>query len=463
MISRFRRGQSLILIVLLLPILVGMAAASLTVGAVYLAQTRLQNAVDAAALAGGQALSAGDPQAPGDQGRLIRLNDPKAQGTVRINPNPQQPGTVLAVASERVPPFFAALFGSKGFTVTARAVAATGPGPAFNYALFSGSQQTTLSITGGGDIVQGSIHANNSIDLSGGGYRVTGDVNAVGGVYDSQNPVPASQGGTCSTSGSSQCYGSVTPHAPNIPMPMWPNPPMTPPNTITLVGGRSDNGEYLDVEGGGDVDQELHYTSSSGGPGVTRGSHGHGPVLTGNYVVHGNFILSGGNWTINGSVEVIGGSFVSTGGGLLVNGNITVSGGSVQINGGNNTVNGYVIAEGGNVVIKGSGSTNAGAQSPTTTIAAFPKPGVGGKGKNPSSSSAPSNPSGGNIVVTGGSNPLYGIIYAPSGQIDLPGGGDVIHGAVVGRWIRAPGGGDQFIWSQRVVDSFPGSHTYLVQ
>ena len=459
--SRVRRGQSLILVVLVLPALIAMAAASLTVGAVYFAHTRLQNAVDAAALAGGQALSAGDPLAPGDQATVIQMNDPKAHGTVQVNPNPKQPGTVVAVASQTVPPFFAALFGYKDFTVTARAVAATGPGPAFDYAIFSGSQQTQLAITGGGDTVQGSVHANNSIDLSGGNYRVTGDLNAVGGVYDGQTPVSASQGNTCSAKGAGHCYGSVTPNAPYIPMPTWQNPPMTPSNASTLFASSPDNGEYLDVETGGDVDHQLHYTSSSGGTGVTQGSHG--PVLTGNYIVHGNFILSGGNWTVNGSIEVIGGSFLCTGGNLLVNGNLTASGGSIVITGGNNTVNGYVIAEGGNVVMHGGGSTNAGAQSPTTTIAAFPAPGVGGKGSNPASGSTPSNPSGGNIVVTGGSNPLYGIIYAPSGQIYLPGGNDVIHGSVVGRWIRAPGGSDQFIWSQRVVDSFPGSHTYLIQ
>lgn len=455
-----RSGQSLILVLLLLPVLLGMAAASLTVGAVYLARTTLQNAVDAAALAGGQALAAGDTQAPGDQARVIQINDPKAHGTVVVNPNPKMPGTVLAQASQQVPPFFAALFGYKSFTVTAVAVAATGPGPDFQYAIFSGSHQTALSITGGQDYVKGSIHTNNSLRLSGGGYHITGNLNTVGGAYSGQRSV-SSTSGPCTSATTHSCYGSVTTNAPSMPMEVWNNPPMTPTNANTLFANRSDNGEYLDVESGGDVDQELHYTTSSGGVGVSQGPHG--PILTGNYIVHGNFILSGGNWTINGSVEVVGGSFLCTGGNLVANGNLTASGGSIVITGGNNTVNGYVVAEGGNVVIHGGGSTNQGAQTPTTTIAAFPAPGVGGKGSNPSSGSTPSNPQGGNIVVTGGGNPLYGVIYSPDGQIYLPGGNDVIQGSVVGRWIRMPGGSDQVIWNQKVVDSFPGSHTYLVQ
>lgn len=53
-----------------------MAAANFTVGAVYLAHTTLQNAVDRAALAGGQSLAAGDTEAPGDQARVIPINDP---------------------------------------------------------------------------------------------------------------------------------------------------------------------------------------------------------------------------------------------------------------------------------------------------------------------------------------------------------------------------------------------------
>lgn len=176
-----------------------------------------------------------------------------------VNPNPTMPHTVLAKDSEQVPPFFAAPFGYKSF-----AVAAAGPGPDFQYAIFSGSQQTSLSITGGQDYVNGSIHTNNSLHLSGGGDHVTGHLNTAGGAYSGQHSVSATSG-PCGNTTTHSCYGSVTTNAPSMPMEVWNNPPMTPSNADTLLANRSDNGEYLDVATGGDVDQELHYTSSSGG------------------------------------------------------------------------------------------------------------------------------------------------------------------------------------------------------
>ncbi|MDA8206705.1 MAG: pilus assembly protein TadG-related protein, partial [Thermaerobacter sp.] len=64
---RRRQGQALVIVALAMPLLIGMAGVGLTVGTVYYSQQKLQNAVDAGALAGAKALMMGDPNAPGDQ------------------------------------------------------------------------------------------------------------------------------------------------------------------------------------------------------------------------------------------------------------------------------------------------------------------------------------------------------------------------------------------------------------
>lgn len=73
-----KHGQVLPLVAIALPVLVGMTGVSLTVGTLYFAQAKLQNAVDAAALAGAQEMTTADATAPGDQARLITQDDAAA-------------------------------------------------------------------------------------------------------------------------------------------------------------------------------------------------------------------------------------------------------------------------------------------------------------------------------------------------------------------------------------------------
>lgn len=137
-----RRGQVLPLITVALPLMIGLAGLSLTVGTVYFEQEKLQNAVDAAALAGAQEMNTADPSAPGDQASLVTQDDARATHVVvKIQTTP--PHTVRAQAQAQVPGTFAALFGIKTFTVTVtvQAVASYGAGQPFDYAVFQGDPQ----------------------------------------------------------------------------------------------------------------------------------------------------------------------------------------------------------------------------------------------------------------------------------------------------------------------------------
>ena len=174
-----QRGQSLLVVALMLPVLLGMAAVGVTVGSVYFAKTQLQNAVDAAALAGAHQQAAHPSASLSSQAALITADDPHStSGTVANVPG--QPMLVRATAYESVPAGLAGLFGIRQFTVGATAVACHGPGPAFDWAIFQGSPSQTLTFKYGSNTVNGGVHSNQNTVVDRQAQEVTGTLSATG-------------------------------------------------------------------------------------------------------------------------------------------------------------------------------------------------------------------------------------------------------------------------------------------
>ncbi|MGH3032023.1 MAG: pilus assembly protein TadG-related protein, partial [Gaiellaceae bacterium] len=118
-------GQAAVLTVIFMTVLLGMAAAVLDVGSWYRADRQLQATVDAAALAGAQAL----PESAGDADALAReyaekngggLQDVSFSTTVIAN------DTIEITGERAAPGFFAKLFGVDSVQVHATAKARSG-------------------------------------------------------------------------------------------------------------------------------------------------------------------------------------------------------------------------------------------------------------------------------------------------------------------------------------------------
>jgi len=118
-------GQAYVLTVLFLVVLLGMAAAVLDAGSWYRADRALQATVDAAALAGAQAL-------PEDSGEAAALADEYATKngggsiTVSFDTEVFDDDTIIVEGSRPAPGFFAKVFGVDSVTVNARAKARAG-------------------------------------------------------------------------------------------------------------------------------------------------------------------------------------------------------------------------------------------------------------------------------------------------------------------------------------------------
>jgi Putative Flp pilus-assembly TadE/G-like len=119
------RGQAAVLTVLFLVVLVGMAAAVLDVGSWYKEDRELQATMDAAALAGAQAL----PDDPGTATALAGQYSTKNGGGLdetEVTQSTIPNDTISVTGSRPAPGFFSKIFGIDSVTVNATAKARTG-------------------------------------------------------------------------------------------------------------------------------------------------------------------------------------------------------------------------------------------------------------------------------------------------------------------------------------------------
>jgi hypothetical protein len=124
---RRESGQAVVMVVLLLAVLLGMAAAVLDVGSWFRADRRLQATVDAAALAGAHAL----PESTGDAMALaLEYGDKNgggiAAGNISFSTTVLPNDTITVEAEEPAPGFFSKVFGIASVQVHARAKARAG-------------------------------------------------------------------------------------------------------------------------------------------------------------------------------------------------------------------------------------------------------------------------------------------------------------------------------------------------
>ena len=370
-----REGQALILVALMLPLLLGLAGAGVTVGTVYYSQAKLQNAVDAAALAGGRALfTQGNASAVNSQSTIVSQNDPTANN-ISVTVSPSNPNVVVATANASAPGSFASLFGHPTFLIKAKAEAEVGPGSPFNYAIFQGDTHASdpaLTLNGS-DTVTSSTNQNNANVHSDNNLDLTGSVRVVGSC--SANP-------TVTLTGTANCAAGVIQSAPEIPMPQWTPAEVSPQNATTI--GSPEN----------PVGMTINRGSSASGNYIVYGNL----TIDGNSNVTGHYLVEDGNITIHGSSQIAG-SLVTFGGGIWLSGTVTQSGGGAL------------------------------------ALAAFTKNGT--ISPDATAHETGNSPTPGAIILSGNVT-VNSALYAPDSYI-LATGTDTINGSVVGYRVNSTG------------------------
>ncbi|MDD4312896.1 MAG: pilus assembly protein TadG-related protein [Eubacteriales bacterium] len=170
-------GQSALLVAISIATLCGAAALVVDVGMVSVTQGRLQNAADAAALAAARSLpNVSSARSTAEQ--YAELNGVAAGNTTTISPYNGEADKVEVVCTETMQYAFARILGMQSQVISARAVAESSgtTTDCFGYALFSGGAGMLYS---NNLQINGSIHANGSIQIAGNNQEITGNAEAV--------------------------------------------------------------------------------------------------------------------------------------------------------------------------------------------------------------------------------------------------------------------------------------------
>lgn len=289
---RRQSGQMLVLVALLLIVLVGLLALVLDGGNLYLQRRRLQNAADAAALATAYqiASSATDSSIRSTliDYAITRNGAGSALGVylpsgAQVGGGSVPSGTtaVRIAVTQTVSTFFAGIVGVNSATMTASGTASfqSQSGGCGGFAIWGHSQgcQTTVGMSGSGNVINGLVHSNAKVKVSGSGNAIHGQCEYVT---------------TCQVSGSGN---DVTP----VQVPVAPDYPVT----FNIVDYRPGGRAALAAQAQGKYYQHSGNWSVSGsGKTIPAGLH----YVTGN----ASFSGSGhyGNVTVvaEGTVDISG-------------------------------------------------------------------------------------------------------------------------------------------------------------
>ena len=335
-------GQSVIIIVLAMVVLCGFAALGIDIGVQATSKGQLQNAADAAALAGAAELPSAST-AKTKAAQYAQINGVDAGKTVATTPYKGNANRIEVVCKKTVQFSFARIFGLKSQEITARAVAEkTGlTGGPFGYALFSGGTSDSLELYTSSLYIGGSAHSNNSFTMNGSTQTVTGNAESVSTFTSYGSSVTI--GGVCQAASFAigdnlNIPNRVATPASIITMPDFSADAQAEASKsgITYTGDQTFTGSSINVDNSVYVDGALTVSGSS--------FNGKGILLAKNSIqLNGSVLASNAGSSVciyskTGGIQINGSS-------IEVDGILYAPNGLVQINGSSITVKGRIIAK----------------------------------------------------------------------------------------------------------------------
>ena len=315
------RGSVIVFIALMMTVLLGCSALVLDISMAYMQKAKLQNAVDASALAGAQELP-DITSALNVANQYISSNgfSPSDINVSFLDDN----NTISVTGNKTINYTFARILGFNSGTISVLAAASKGNiGDAFNYALFSGSSSATLTLNGSNQSITGSTHSNKNFDANGSKLNITGACEAVT---------------TVTTNGSQISIGSIVQNAPFVNMPDFSTQIKTLSDSVgqSYTGNKNYNGSNIDVSSPIYIDGNLS----------VNGSHfsGKGTILaTGSITFNGSNLYQNNNDSIcfyseNGDITINGSN-------AILHGIVYAPRGTITLNGSNQTIYGRIIGQ----------------------------------------------------------------------------------------------------------------------
>lgn len=316
---RKQNGSSLVLVALLAAALIGMGAVVIDSARMYSIYAQMRSAVDAAALAGAQSLP--DTSAAWQTALNYAVRNGLSSSEVSITTPYQSSSRMIEVTARRPVSFLLApVLGKKQQDLTARAVAYYGAEHIFDYALFSGSRDVRLDLSGANLYVEGDVHTNDEAKFTGCNVNITGTLEAMDGIR---------------IGGSNELIGQKIPNASFVPTPVWDIDEIRSRATVKYYGNQHFNGNIL-LNGIIFVDGDVQLSSCN-----ISG--------TGSIIATGDIKISGANIRYQTSHDALclysAKSIKMSGANTYIEGILYAPSYEIQMSGANITVNGAVIAD----------------------------------------------------------------------------------------------------------------------
>jgi len=332
------RGATIVIVALAFTAIMALCALTIDFGLVVAEKSRLQNALDAAALAAAQELP--DTREAAEVAREYMVKNGYQASDITIT-FADSNKTIRLKATKTVKYYFAKVLGKDEVTLSPQAAATCGRiGGAFDYVLFSGSTTSVLALNGSNFYIGGSAHTNYNLAMNGSKQTITGACEAVGELY---------------INGSNISIGERIAHAPYVEMPDFFDEIKRAAEEAGQAynGTKTFNGSNIDVADAPIyVNGDLHINGSN--------FSGKGVVL-----VTGNITFNGSNLNHTGDDAIC---FYSKNGDITINGShaelngiVYAPNGRINMNGSNQTIYGRVIGKevgfnGSNTKIIGGGN-----------------------------------------------------------------------------------------------------------
>ena len=332
-------GQSVILIVLSIVVLCRFAALAVDIGVQSVDKGELQNAADAAALAGARELT-NVATAKTTATHYAGLNGVPAANVTATTPYNGNANRIEVVCTRTVQYSFARVFGIKSKVISARAVAEKAglSGGPFGYALFSGGTTNALALQlyTGNLYINGSVHSNNAIVMNSASQYITGNAEAV----------------TSFTTSSAIRIDGIC-QAAYIDINKWvgatiPNQVVTAASIITMPDFSAEAQAEAAASG---ITYNGNQTFSNNSVNVDSSIYVNGTLTVSGTSFNGKGIMLATN-----DINISGNTLVSSSSSVCVyskTGNISINGSNIEVNGVLYAPNGTINIAGSNITIKG--------------------------------------------------------------------------------------------------------------
>jgi Flp pilus assembly protein TadG len=309
-IFKNRKGSTTIIFAMSFIIIAAMSALVVDIGIYTVEKQHFQTAIDAATIAAASDLPDNSKAIATAQHYMV-INGFKAND-ISVNFSHSNRKIILT-GTKKVNFTFAKLIGLDSTYLNRKATAELGiVGTAFDYALFSGSRDSQLTLNGSSDYVYGDVHSNYTIVVNGSKITISGQCDAVSSITVNGNKVN--------------------------------------------IGESTENIEYIEMP---DFSEIIKNQASATGT-----------YYIGSQTFNNRNIYIGSSIYVDGDVTIDGSYFIGKGS-ILATGNITINGsnlnanigdavclyskaGNITFNGSNSNLDGILYAPNGSITMNGS-------------------------------------------------------------------------------------------------------------